>query len=164
MNGQSRSVDDALKNSVVKLQEVILLYFSALSLDLLRFSCLPAGPQHPERCPLPLNCNTNELLFTSYARAAQAPWSLRTAPCRLPLLPHIAPGSGSSCRAPQAAFAPSLQAGAEGPLPSGPSVLFPCVRSEHRGQAGSWPWGLQMLLEAVAESCPCAVTRGIAHL
>lgn len=63
MNGQSRSVDDALKNSVVKLQEVILLYFSALSLDLLRFSCLPAGPQHPERCPLPLNCNTNELLW-----------------------------------------------------------------------------------------------------
>jgi len=64
-------IDDTIKKSLEKLKDIILLYFRALSLDLLRFSYLP-GHQEPELCPLPFNLKGNvflwDIICTSHER------------------------------------------------------------------------------------------------
>lgn len=58
-------MDDTVKKSLEKLKGIILLYFRALSLDLLRFLYLTEGYQEPELYPLPFILNANWFIWDS---------------------------------------------------------------------------------------------------
>lgn len=65
-------MDGAVKYSLEKPKHIILLYFRALFLDLLRFPYLAEGHQEPKLHPLPFNQNANRFFWvvicTSHVR------------------------------------------------------------------------------------------------